>query len=81
MSNEETVKKGWYRHFKGGVYEVLGVALHTETLEKLVLYVHKTDENVDGYWVRPIDMFLGEKELEDGTKVQRFEYVGEEKPK
>ena len=80
MVQEATIKKGWYKHFKGGVYEVLGTALHTETMEKFVLYVHKTDENVDGYWVRPIDMFLGEKELEDGSTVKRFEYLGEGKP-
>ena len=81
MSNLSAIKKGWYKHFKGGVYEVLGVALHTETLEKLVLYVHKTDENTDGFWVRPINMFLDEKVFEDGSKVKRFEYVGKGKPK
>jgi hypothetical protein len=81
MKQEEIIKKGWYKHFKGGVYEVLGVTLHTETLERFVLYIHKTDENVDGYWVRPIDMFLGEKKMDDGTTVKRFEYIGEEKPK
>ena len=79
MNKEEKIKKGRYKHFKGHDCEVLGIALHTETLEELVLYIHKTDENVDGYWIRPIDMFLGEKELEDGTKVPRFEYVGEDK--
>lgn len=74
------VKKGWYRHFKGGVYEVLGSGMHTETEEQVVVYIHKTDENIDGYWARPIEMFFDEKELEDGTKVKRFEYVGKEKP-
>ena len=80
MSSDSTIQKGRYKHFKGGIFEVLGVALHTETLEKFVLYIHKTEENIDGYWVRPIEMFLGEKELEDGTTVKRFEFVGTEKP-
>jgi cyclomaltodextrinase / maltogenic alpha-amylase / neopullulanase len=74
------IKKGWYKHFKGGVYEVLGTALHTETLETFVLYRHECDENPNGYWVRPLDMFLGEKTLDDGTKVRRFIFVGEGKP-
>ncbi|HEQ65302.1 MAG TPA: DUF1653 domain-containing protein, partial [bacterium] len=51
----------------------------TETLEKLVLYKHKTPEKPGGYWVRPYDNFHGEKELPDGTKVKRFVYVGDKK--
>jgi len=77
----QKVKKGWYKHFKGGLYKVLGTGMHTETEERLVIYIHKTDENVDGYWARPISMFSDEKELEDGTKVKRFEFVSEKKPK
>jgi hypothetical protein len=80
MSSGQTLKKGWYKHFKGGVYKVLGVAKHTETLEEFVLYIHKCDENRDGYWIRPKEMFLGYKHLENGKKVKRFEYVGEKRP-
>ena len=29
---------GLYRHYKGGEYEVIGVARHSETLEPLVVY-------------------------------------------
>ena len=29
---------GKYRHYKGGGYEVIGVARHSETLEPMVIY-------------------------------------------
>lgn len=70
------IKPGKYRHFKGGEYEVLGVAKHTETLEEFALYIHKNEENPGGYWVRPVEMFEGYKEI-DGEKVKRFQYIGE----
>lgn len=79
-TQQEIIKKGWYKHWKGGIFEVIGIAIHTETLEKFVLYIHYSEENPGGYWIRPLDMFLGEKTLEDGTKMKRFEYVGEKKP-
>ena len=35
----KTIPKGTYRHTKSGkMYEVIGVALHTETNEQLVIY-------------------------------------------
>jgi len=47
---------GHYRHYKGGNYEVVGVARHSETLEPLVLY-RPLDRDV-GLWVRPYEMFF-----------------------
>ncbi len=70
-------KPGFYKHFKGGIYQALGISVHTETLEEFVLYIDKSEENPVGYWVRPLEMFLGEKDLPDGSKVKRFEYLGE----
>ena len=32
------IQKGIYRHFKGGIYEVVENAVHTETGNSLVLY-------------------------------------------
>jgi len=29
---------GRYRHFKGGIYEVIGTARHSETLEPMTVY-------------------------------------------
>jgi len=32
------IKLGKYQHYKGGLYQVLGVARHSETEEDLVVY-------------------------------------------
>ena len=32
------MKKGIYRHYKGNEYELIDVALHSETLEEMVVY-------------------------------------------
>ena len=60
---------GRYRHYKGGEYEVIGVARHSETLEPLVVY--RPLYNATGLWVRPHAMFFGELEV-DGRTVRRF---------
>lgn len=65
----KNVKKGRYRHFKGTEYEVLGVSTHSETGEKLVVYM-----SVDGketLWARPYDMFIDVVE-HNGKTVNRF---------
>jgi hypothetical protein len=64
---------GRYRHFKGGEYEVLGVARHSETDERLVVY--RPLYNDTGLWVRPLAMFL-EPVAHNGATVPRFEYLG-----
>ena len=38
MSGATDPSPGRYRHYKGGAYEVLGVATHSETEERLVVY-------------------------------------------
>jgi hypothetical protein len=47
---------GRYRHYKGGEYEVIGVARHSETNEPLVVY--RPLYNASGWWVRPHAMFF-----------------------
>jgi hypothetical protein len=64
---------GRYRHFKGGEYEVLGVARHSETDERLVVYRPLYGDS--GLWVRPVAMFL-EPVTHDGREVPRFAYLG-----
>ena len=74
----KTVKKGKYLHFKGGEYEVLGVAKHSEKLEDLVVYICKHKDSfgrVNGLWVRPAAMFLEQVEV-GGKKMPRFKYLG-----
>lgn len=66
------VEKGIYKHYKGNLYEVLGVAQHSETLEHLVVY--KTLYGDFSTWVRPLDMFQETVER-DGEQVARFEFV------
>ncbi|MBN9238632.1 MAG: DUF1653 domain-containing protein [Leifsonia sp.] len=59
---------GWYRHYRGGLYRVIGVATHTESSEQLVVY-----ESSDGeLFVRPIEMFAGIVEAPSGELAQRF---------
>jgi hypothetical protein len=64
---------GRYRHYKGGDYEVLGVARHSETLQPLVVY--RPLYNSSGWWVRPHAMFF-EVLLHDGQTQPRFRFVG-----
>jgi hypothetical protein len=62
---------GTYKHYKGGLYEVIGVAKHSETLEELVVYRHLDDQSL---WVRPLSMFLEEVEV-DGVRMPRFQFI------
>ena len=50
------LKPGVYRHFKGNLYELIGVAKHSETLEPMVVYRALYGEG--GLWVRPAHMWL-----------------------
>ncbi|NTU46888.1 DUF1653 domain-containing protein [Candidatus Roizmanbacteria bacterium] len=69
------MKLGVYQHYKTkNYYRVLGVAKHTETLEKLVVYESLYDNPGNKLWVRPLDMFLEELEI-DGKKIPRFQYI------
>ena len=63
------VKPGKYRHFKGGEYEVLFTARHSETLEEMVVYRALYGDG--GVWVRPASMW-NELVERDGAARPRF---------
>ncbi len=67
------LKAGKYKHYKGGLYEVIGVGLESETTQPVVIYQPLYETSVR-YWVRPYDMFTGTVEL-DGKVVPRFKKV------
>lgn len=60
---------GLYRHYKGGDYEVVGLARHSETLEPMVVYRALYGEG--GLWVRPAGMWNETVEV-GGRAVTRF---------
>ena len=63
------VPPGLYRHYKGGLYEVVGTAHHSETLEPLVVY--RALYGAHGLWVRPAAMFT-ETVVIGGVRQPRF---------
>jgi hypothetical protein len=71
------LKAGVYKHYKGGLYLVLGVARHSETEEKLVAYVPLGVVAKPRIVVRPYDMFF-ESIVINSHKQPRFKYVGEQ---
>ena len=67
-----------YRHFKGGIYLVTDIAVHSESEEPMVIY--KSFDDPDLVWCRPLDMFLSEVDHEkypDVKQLMRFERLGE----
>ncbi len=68
------LKTGRYRHYKGKDYIVIGVALHSETEEELVVY--RTDYGDRGLWVRPKAMFMDTID-QDGERIPRFQFIEE----
>ena len=74
------IKPGRYRHFKGGIYVVTDIAVHSETEEPMVIY-HSYD-NQQFVWCRPLSMFLSEvdhKKYPDVKQKMRFERISDEK--
>lgn len=72
------VKGQKYKHFKGMIITVIGVAEHTETGEVAVVYEHGGD-----LWCRPLSMFLGRvdrNKYPDAKQWYRFELVNERSP-
>lgn len=69
------IQIGTYEHYSGKRYEVIGLALHSETLEPMIVYkpLYKTKGPL---WARPYAMFLEEVTV-DGKRLPRFRKVDE----
>lgn len=65
-------KPGIYRHFKGNRYELIGIARHSETEERMVVYRALYGER--GLWVRPLTMWTEQVEV-NGQFVPRFQRI------
>lgn len=63
---------GLYRHYKGGLYEVIDTVRHSESLEPMTLYRALYGQR--GLWVRPAAMFM-ERVTIDGVEQARFQAV------
>ena len=70
------LKSGIYKHYKGNLYELIAIANHSETLEKMVVYKALYGEGE--VWARPISMWGDVLEV-NGKMVKRFELVKEAK--
>ncbi|QBC42271.1 DUF1653 domain-containing protein [Iodobacter fluviatilis] len=68
MSN---IENGIYQHYKGPLYQVIGLAKHSETEEEMVVY--RCLYGDFDLWVRPLTMFT-EILIIDGERIPRFRW-------
>ncbi len=78
----KNLKPGKYQHYKGKIYEVIGLAVHTETEERMVLYRAcyelpdlRKELGHRPYFVRPFEMFVEHVNL-GGERIPRFRFIG-----
>jgi len=74
IPEKEEIKKGIYRHYKGGEYRIIDEAKNSETKKEMIVY---QDINSGKIWVRPKGMFIENVEVAGAVK-PRFEFIKEE---
>lgn len=67
------MKLGLYKHFKGNLYQVLMIVIHSETEEELVIYHPQPTEGV--IYARPKAMFTDITMNAAGVAVRRFKHI------
>ena len=74
MTPRPELALGEYQHYKGNRYQVIDLAIHSETEEWLVVYRPLYGEGA--LWVRPYLMFV-ENVIIDGAPQARFTKVAD----
>lgn len=65
----------YFRHYKGGIYKLIGFAKDSETLQEVVIY--QAMYGNFSLWVRPKSMFF-EKIIINNQLIQRFSLITKE---
>ena len=80
MMKTDTIQYGKYQHYRTEkLYEIIGIARHSETQEEMVVYkaLYQCEKfGLHQVWVRPKAMFF-EQVLYNGYKVPRFKWISE----
>lgn len=76
---ENNVKVGGiYKHFKGTLYVVMGIGVHTETEESMIIYKAYKDTDKSTIWIRPYKDFISKVDKIKYPTIEqeyRFEFI------
>jgi hypothetical protein len=70
----------YFRHYKGNMYQMIDIAIHSETQEELVIYralYFGKDGKYGTVFARPKDMFFS-KVMVGGKELPRFARITDE---
>lgn len=66
------IQKGYYKHFKGGLYEVRGISTDPDTNQKRVQYFPVGNLSLE--YSKPLDDFISRKLL-NGQYITRYQFI------